>query len=531
MNPLDRAIGFFAPATALRRLGARQQLARATKRLYDAGAPTRTTAGWRRPFSSARSETYQALPYLRAGAHDIVRNNPHGAKALGSLADDLIGTGIMPRANTGRKALNKKVDAVAAEFFAAIDADGITKNYPAFQRLAARAFFEGGEAVLRRYVRPTRLGLAVPLQFALLEGEFIDNQRNFILPSGNRVVQGVEIDPETRIREAYHMFREHPGDVYMAALDGSIDVIRVPATDISIIMEPQRPGQIRGVPWLTPILVRAKLLDDYEDAERQRKRIESSMSMVVKSNRQLAEASENQGPSVNPTVVDSNGDLIERVEAGGITYARDTDSIEFMKPADAMAFGPYKRAELQSIAAGARSTYELMSGDLSQTSFSSIQFGTLSYRNMMDVIRQAVVIPHLEWIWRCMIDVAIAVGKLPAETPYGVKHHCPPWQPIDPVKQAEADKIMIRTGVKTLEEVVTARGKVFEEHIAEIGAGNKLLDRYGLVLDSDPRRTDGRGVDQNIADKTADHAPPPSPAPDPDDQGASPTADDGKAGA
>ena len=289
MNPLDRAIGFFAPATALRRLGARQQLARATKRFYDAGAPTRSTAGWRRPFSSARSETYQALPYLRAGSHDVVRNNPHGAKALGSLADDLIGTGIMPRANTGRKALNKKVDAVAAEFFASIDADGITKNYPAFQRLAARAFFEGGEAVLRRYVRPTKLGLAVPLQFALLEGEFVDNQRNFILPSGNRVVQGVEIDPETRVREAYHMFREHPGDVYMAALDGSIEVIRVPAADISIIMEPQRPGQIRGVPWLTPILVRAKLLDDYEDAERQRKRIESSISMVVKSNRQLAE--------------------------------------------------------------------------------------------------------------------------------------------------------------------------------------------------------------------------------------------------
>ena len=32
------------------------------------------------------------------------------------------------------------------------------------------------------------------------------------------------------------------------------------------MMEPQRPGQVRGVPWITPILIRAKLLDDYEDA-------------------------------------------------------------------------------------------------------------------------------------------------------------------------------------------------------------------------------------------------------------------------
>ena len=531
MNVLDRTIGFFSPVAGVRRAQARQVLA-ATKRAYDAGRPSRTTAGWRRPFTSARSETYAGLPYLRASSHDVVRNNPHAAKIIASLAYDAIGTGIMPRAKTGRKALNKKVDAFAADFFAEMDADSITKNYAGFQILAARALFEGGEGVIRKYVRPASMGLAVPLQYALMEGEFIDNSKNYALDGGNRVVQGIEFDPVTRARVAYHMFKEHPGDTYMGALEGSFETVRVPAADVRIMMEPQRPGQIRGVPWITPILVRAKLLDDYEDAERQRKRIESSVPAVVKSSNATGDASEaNSGPSMFPTLVDAHGNLVEEIEAGLVAYLRDGTDIEFMSPADAASFAPYKRAELQSMAAGARSTYELASGDLSQTSFSSIQFGTLSYRGMMDVVRKTIIIPDLEWIWRGMIDMGVAMGRLPADTPYGVEHHCPPWLPIDPDKAASANKTMIRTGEKSLYEVVTARGKDFDEHMAEVARSNKLLDQLGLMFDSDPRRTDGRGVDQTIAADVKGDVPAQADAKPAEDKpaagdGAEPTGDD-----
>lgn len=506
MNPISRALNWVARRPA----GPAVQ-----KRFYDAGRPSRSTALWRRPFTSARSETYAALPYLRASAHDIVRNNPHGAKAIADLAKDMIGTGIMPRADTGSEELNKKVDEVAADFFATIDADGITKNYAGFQTLAARSMLEGGEAVVRRYIRPTRLGLKVPLQFALMEGELIDNLKNTVLSNGNRIVQGIEFNPVDRTREAYWMFREHPGDTYMAAVEGSCETVRVPAEDVRVMYEPQRAGQIRGVPWITPILLRAKKLDDYEDAERERKRTESSVPLIVKAASQMGEASDNAGPSLFPTLVDADGHTVEVVQAGLVAYMRDGSGVEALKPADATSFAAYKRTELQSLAAGARSTYELVSGDLSQTNFSSIQFGTLGYRGMVDAIRQTIIIPDLEWIWRCMIDVAIAIGRLPKNTPYGVKHHCPPWLPIDPVKQAEANKTMMRTGEKSLYEIVTAGGKDFEEHVAEIAMSGKLLDKYGLILDSDPRRTDLRGVNQGIAAETKGNVQPP-PNDDPD---------------
>lgn len=508
MNLLDRAIGWVSPETGLRRAAARTRLG-AQKRLYDAATPSRQTAPWRRPFTSSRSETYLALPWLRASAHDNARNDPHTAKAIGTLAVDLVGTGIKPKAATGNKRLNKKVDAVLADALKAIDADGVTPNFWGFQLLAARTFFEDGEAILRKRVRPTRLGLSVPLQFSLMEGEFLDNQYNATLPSGHRVVQGVEFDGDG-LRAAYHLFKEHPGDTYMASLEGSYERVPVPADEVRIIMEPLRAGQIRGVPWITASLLRAKQLADYEDAERQRKQIESSVPAIVNAPEQIGEASDPSIASLFPTIVDADGHLVERVTGGSIAYVRNGGKVEFLKPADAMGYGPFKRTELQPIAAGVRSTYELISGDLSQTNFSSFQAGHLPYETMIEVVRATIFVPQLDWIVGQIIAMAIVAGKLPEGTPTTVEWHAPPWRPIDPEKQANADNTAVRSGVRTLYEVVTARGKDFDDHLDEIERANKALDKRKIILDSDPRKTDKRGVEQGIAAATKGNAPAPT---------------------
>ena len=511
MNLLDRAIGYVSPAAGLRRQQARRLLG--ARRNYDAAQPSRATAGWRRPFTSSRSETYLALPWLRAGSHDLVRNDPHVAKIIGSLTVDIVGTGIMPKANTGNKRLNRKVDALAERFFLEMSADGATSNLAGYQALAVRAFLEGGEVMSRRYVRSTSEDFAVPLQFALLESEFCDNLKMDDLGNGAAIIEGVEFSGGRRI--AYHLFKAHPGDAYMGSLAASSERIRVPAADIRVMWEPQRPGQVRGVPWVTPILLRAKQLADYEDAERRRKQMESSVPVVVKSGVQTADASDPSITSLYPTLVDGDGRLIEKAEAGLIAYLRDGTDIETIEPAEAASYVPYKRSELQSIAAGARSMYELGSGDLSQTNYSSYQAGHIPYRTMVDAIRATIVIPHLRWIWREMIAMAIAAGTLPEGTSDRADWFPPPWLPLDPEKQANADLIDIRSGKKTLREVVIARGKDFDDHLDELAASNKALDRRKIVLDSDPRRTDRRGVEQASAQAVKGDPPAPS-AIDPD---------------
>jgi capsid protein len=67
------------------------------------------------------------------------------------------------------------------------------------------------------------------------------------------------------------------------------------------------------------------------------------------------------------------------------------------------------------------------------------------------------------------------------------------WTPprremIDPVKETEAMKSSVRAGFDSLSESVRQLGKDPKEHFSEMQKDFNMLDKLGLVLDSDPRK-------------------------------------------
>jgi capsid protein len=110
-NWFDHAIATVAPRMAARRVMARQAFETLT-RGYDGAARGRRTEGWRAPGSSADTEIGVAGALLRDRMRDLVRNNPHAAKAVAVLVNNIIGAGIMPRAASGDDTLDRKVDAL-----------------------------------------------------------------------------------------------------------------------------------------------------------------------------------------------------------------------------------------------------------------------------------------------------------------------------------------------------------------------------------------------------------------------------------
>ncbi len=100
-NWLDRAIGFFSPREALRRVQYRRALGLVERFNYEGGMMGRRTGGWVTSNSDANRETHGSMVWLRNRARDLVRNNPFAAKALSELIGNQVGTGILPRADTG----------------------------------------------------------------------------------------------------------------------------------------------------------------------------------------------------------------------------------------------------------------------------------------------------------------------------------------------------------------------------------------------------------------------------------------------
>lgn len=490
-NLLDRLTLAIAPVRGARRMAARmdldnrQRLAEAMTRYYDAGRPSRATYGWLASFTDANAEIWSSLASLRARSRELERNNPYARKAISSLVNNCIGPGILPRAKTGNETLNKRINALFKDWYPLADAEG-HYDYFGLQKLAVRAFFASGEALIRKVPRPAGFGLPVPLQYQVLEGDFIDQNKNAVLEDG-RIIEGIEI-AQGGLRRAYWLFDEHPGEMPMTRR-GQLASFPRPARDLMHLYEKERPGQQRGVPWLYASMINLREFGTYRDAELIRKRLEACFGAIIVNPEALADPSTGD-VNVTPQITDLGGNKVELLEPGGFFYARGGSDIKFPQPTALPGYADYVRTELHGVAAGALITYKLLTGDLSRVNYSSMRAGSLEYRRLMQSLQWTTIIPVMcDRQWRTFIDFAVLAGKLPEGTPYGVAHSPPRFELIDPLKDAMADLIATRSGFSSTPEAIAARGSDPKEVAEEQAEYLKLCDELGLVLDSDPRRT------------------------------------------
>jgi len=481
----DRALAVFSPRAATRRALARQAFD-GLVRGYDGSSKGRRTDGWRTPGTSADTEVAMASALLRDRMRDLVRNNPHAAKAVSVLVNNIIGAGIMPRATSGDEKLDLAVNALWEQWSRQCDADGQLDFY-GLQTLICREMVEAGEVLVRRRLRRPSDGLDVPLQLQILEADFLDATKNGQASGKGQLVQGVEFDGIGR-RTAYWLHESHPGDAF-STWHGGLQSRSVPAADIVHVYEKQR-VQVRGVPWGAPVIRSLRDLDDYEVAEIVRKKTEACVTAIV-----FGDEETQQG--VAPSVVDADGKRIEQFEPGLIAYARGGKDIRFNQPAAVGGYAEYKRASLHTIAAGFRVPYELLTGDLSQVNYSSIRAGLVEFRRMIDAVQWQLFIPMLcQPVWDWFTQAAWAAGRIP-DPVVPVEWSPPKFEAVDPLKDAMADLLSVRSGTMTLAEAIARQGRNPDAVLAEIAATNAKLDAAGIVLDSDPRRVTKTGSAQS----------------------------------
>jgi lambda family phage portal protein len=357
---------------------------------------------------------------------------------------------------------------------------------------------ESGEAIVRFRPRPANGGLRVPLQLQMLEADFLDQARTMGLVNGH-VMEGVQFDQDGQ-RIAYWLFSYHPGGVLILNPRGGIVSQPVPADQIMHVYRVLRPGQVRGVPWLAPVMMALRDLDDYCDAERVRKKIEACVTAFVEQPEGI------DGDPLGLAGTDpSTGLPVESFEPGMVEYLKPGQSVKFNNPPAAGGYREYKMTELQGIMAGLGLPYELGTGDMSQVNYSSWRGGMLGFRNTVEAYRWLTLIPLFCMpVWRRFIDTLVLQGKLPqkaAEDPKlslgTVQWTAPRFESVDPVKDAEAVLKDVRMGRKTWFEAVLENGYDPTTQLEQIALFNKLVDKFEIILDSDPRRTTLRGQEQS----------------------------------
>lgn len=485
---LDRTIAFFSPESARRRYANRASLA-SMRRLYDGAQGGRLTENWRGGKTAADSEIAMAGGPLRERMRDLVRNNPLAAQAVQVLVNNLVGPGIRPRAKSGNKARDKKVDKLWDQWSRRCDAHGHT-DFHGLLALAVREMIEGGDVFALRRVLPRsrRRGGMVPLEVELFEADHLDDSRMVLSSAeGRNIRQGIEYDAGGR-RRAYWMFPEHPGDdtAMWRSLQKSV---RVPADDVAHLFERQR-VQSRGVPWGTPAMIALRDHGDWQLAEMVRKKTEACLVGVV-----LGEDGNGES-NVAPVVEDADGNPVEQFRPGMIAYARDGKDIKFNQPSHHGGVAEWNRVQMHIIAAGFRVPYSLMTGDLSQANFSSNRAGLNEFRRMVDQVQWQIIIPMFcERIWDWFCDAAFVAGLIEtADVP--VEWAPPKFESVNPKQDAETDLIEVRAGFASRSQMIAKRGYDPRQLEEEVAQDNAESDRLSLIFDSDPRKTSRQGLSQ-----------------------------------
>lgn len=482
---LDRLLLSIAPQYGLRRIRARIA-AQAIARHYDATGGGRRTSGWQRRASDANSAAESSLVALREYSRDLRRNNGWARRAIQVIGGNTVGWGIEAKAAAQSDTVRARATEIWRQWSSTTECDYDGRlTFSGIQRLIAETVAESGEALVVREAA-TSSDLPVPIRIRVLEPDHLDLSSTPRAAAGNRVVQGIELDPAGR-RVAYWIYPDHPGGTSVSPGMQRFTPERVPAERVLHVYRVDRPGQMRGVPWLASAIAKLHDYDDYADARLMQAKIAACFAAFVE---------DPDGESVAIGEPNESDDSIETLEPGHISYLSPGQRISFATPPSTADHTSFSMTQLRSIASSVGITCEDLTGDYTQVNFSSSRMARLAHWTNVHDWRWNMLIPQAcDGVWRWVAGMAAALEGW-TEVPTA-RWAPPPMPSLEPEKEGLAYQRLVRSGAMTIGQMVRERGEDLDEHLAEIAEINARLDAMGIVLDSDPRRVAASGTAQS----------------------------------
>lgn len=450
---------------------------------HEAASVSRRLKKWSPTTADISSIASSSGDMLVRRARQLVLANGYAASAKEEFAAALAGTGIRPSSTVEDQRLQDLVTPLWAEWVDEAESEGVTSFY-GVQDLVAGALFDAGEAFVRMRPRRAADGLSVPLQLQVLESEFCDRTYSMPLANGNQIKAGIEFDRLGR-RVAYWFWRQHPGDM-LSSMTVS-ERARVPAESVLHVYEVQRPGQIRGLPKIVPGMVRLWLLDQYDDAELDRKKVAAMLAGFI--------TQSDESNYFNPNGADETDDeggtyATAEWQPGMLATLDPGQDIKFSEPTDVGSnYEAFQFRNLLAISAAIGIPYHAMTGDVSKANYSSLRADLVRFRRRVARLRRHVLIFQLcrrvwdEWVSAAVLAGALDVTPEQAEELRRKVLWLPPkWEWVDPLKDRQAEDLAIQMGVKTRSQVIIEEGNDPEDTDAQIARDQQRADQLGLRL-------------------------------------------------
>lgn len=451
-------------------------------RNFAAAAATRFVTDWLISYKSIDADLKGDIAKIRNRSRDLEKNSEIASRYFNILETNVVGNkGFMLQMKVRKGDLfddqvNRDIEKHWKKWAYNPSVDG-KMSFREVCKAAVRGIPRDGEFFLRLVKDTTVNQYGLGLQ--ILDPSLVDDQYNDVLPNGNLIRLGIELDEYRRPVAYYLSEKNNKGEMLGMGIERT-KRIRVPAEEIIHIFKMQRPDQTRGWSWLAPVMLALRILNGY---------IEGALV-----NARAGAAKMGFYETEDPRVLGLDNDEDATIE----TTRTEPGMIEILPPGVKFVgydpkypdnqFAPFVKRIMMLIASGLNVSYVSLSQDLEAVNYSSIRYGSLEERETFKDLQEMIIEKLITRVFEEWLMMSLTIGKLE----YGMRNFeklnepnwgGPGWSWVDPLKETNANINAIKSGIKSRSEVISENGRDFYDVMDEIAKENEYMMKRGINPD------------------------------------------------
>lgn len=411
--------------------------------------------------SAATANSPAVRRTLRNRARYETANNCYANGMVRTIAYHCVGSGPTLKINTGDEAANQKIEREWQKWAMAV-------NLAAKLRTFREARARDGEAFMVLGTNE-RLTHPVKLSLRLVECDQFAAPPSAVQPIAYPSAQyadGIHYDEEGN-PTIYDMLPYHPGDAFAV---GTAAPKPLRAENVIHWYREDRPGQLRGIPEITPALPLYAILRRYTLATLGAAEIAAMMAMFLKTN----------SNAIDPAEVDPWAALeLNRNALTTLPDGWDVSQLKAEQPTT--TYDTFTRAVIREIARCLDMPFNVAAGDSSDSSYASGRLDHQTWRRAVDIDRDALQCVALNRIFAAWLDEALLVPNLleglPPLASLSHEWHWTPFEHVDPLKEANAAVTLLESGLLSIPTYFAGQGKDWQDEMA------KQAECLGMTFD------------------------------------------------
>lgn len=496
MNIVDRMVAFLSPEAGLRRAGARQrlQVLNSGYSNYGASVTKKSLKGWIFGGGSAKEDIQDNLSVLRQRCRDLYMGVPLATGALKTCRTNVVGPGLTLKSQIDYELLGMTEedaraleDKIEREFALWADSPACDlerlDSFKELQQLAFLNWLMSGD-VLVTLPTTKRPNMPYDLRINLIEADRLSNPAGIFDPL---IVGGVESNRAGEV-VAYYISTHHPLSFEYKEMKWTRVEAYGPKTgrrNVLHIMNRERIGQRRGVPFLAPVIESLKQLGRYTDAELVAAVVSGMFTVFIE------KAGASEDGAVGEVVpeelqVDADDENSLELAPGAVLDLNEGEKAHDMNPGRPnTAFDGFVTSICRQIGAALEIPYELLVKNFN-ASYSASRGALLEAWKMFKMYRAWLAQDFCQPIFEEWLAEAVAKGRVPAPGFFadplirkaysGAEWNGPAQGLLNPVQEVTAATQRVEQGFSTRErEAVEMTGTDFFRNAKQLKQERKAM--------------------------------------------------------